>query len=95
MLDRKKIIGLQKSAISSGHASKTDKLSTAVSNTTASSQAGGVQGLKAMLRAKRQIPTGSSMLSLLKTNDGANAGAAAKAGKRPLMFAPIKKSSKA
>lgn len=96
MLDRKKV-GFSDDAIvrdekdllktgvnSTASTSKTDKLSGVVTP-----QQSNVNGLKSLLRAKRQIG-GSSMMNLVKTGENQGQGATAK-GKRPLMFGGAKK----
>ena len=69
MLDRKKVFSdnqvLNKSNSMGGKAAT---LSTATNSKTDKKQAGGAQGLKQMLKAKRMIG-GSSMMSLVKTSE--------------------------
>ena len=96
MLDRKKVgfsdnrvVRDEKDSVKTGVSStaatsKTDKLSGV-----STPQQSNVNGLKSLLRAKRQIG-GSSMMNLVKTGENQGQGAATQV-KRPLMFGGAKK----
>ena len=95
MLDRKKVLTSQLSNLSNGILNKVSVAPSTTTNTSKTDKTPtGVTGMRAVLKAKRQISnvSGSSMMNLVKTVDNQGQGAKTK---KPIMFGAPQKRGRA